>query len=206
MYPVVSMRAIREAERTLDAEAGAVDRVRRRLNRREFHVAADAILAATHVVLSGVGKSGHVGRRGAASLASVGVSATFMHAGEAMHGDCGQLRPGCVLITLSHSGAGAVCDMAAHVVANMTNVLLVAITADCESTLARLAHVTLSYECDADGGVDGLIPTVSCAAQGAYLDALTIAVATTNEIGLAEFGVFHPGGSIGSHIADVTNA
>jgi len=155
-----------------------------------------------HVVVTGVGKSGHVGRKAAATLASVGVRATFMHATEAVHGDLGQLGPNDVLMALSFSGASK------EIVEVMTasralGAQVVALTGAAQSPLAQGAHAAcvigpLSEACPLK-----LVPTTSTTAMLATTDAWAMALLTLKGQTATDYGRRHPAGSLGQAVKQV---
>jgi arabinose-5-phosphate isomerase len=194
-------QSFREAIRLLDREADAINDVRRQIaeNFGRFEGTVKKIMSAPHVILTGVGKSGLIAQRGAALLASVGIPASFMHPVDAVHGDCGRMQDGDLLIALSHSGeTGEVCHFVQHV---LDRVEVVGITAAGNSTLASMSNICLTYPVTEDGGQHGFLPTVSCAAQSGYLDALAVYIATEREVDPKMFLRHHPGGSLGRNLA-----
>lgn len=190
-------QSFREVTRVLNAEVEALEDVRDAIadSWRVFQVIASKIDEANHVILSGVGKSGLIAQRGSALLASVGVPASFMHPIDALHGDCGRIREGDVVIALSHSGeTDEVCHFVQHV---RDRVCVVAITSSDASRLGKLAHFNLAYPRRTDGGAHGFLPTVSCAAQTGYLDSLAVFIATDRGVDPQMFLRHHPGGNLG---------
>ena len=149
------------------------------------------------VVISGMGKSGHIGRKIAATLASTGTPAQFVHAAEAAHGDLGMLTRDDVVIVLSHSGRTPELAAIIHY-ATRNRIPLVAITADADSPLARAAnHLLLLPEAE-EGCPLGLAPTTSTTMQLALGDALATALLSARGFQAEDFGQFHPGGNLGA--------
>ena len=199
-------RAVRLARGTLEIEARALLGLQSRLG-SEF---ADAVLAVLRcegrVVVMGVGKSGHVGRKVAATLASTGTPAMFVHAGEASHGDLGMVTTDDVVLALSNSGETV--ELTSLLPAfRRLGVVLVVMTGGPESTLARHAQVTLSCAVDQEACPLNLAPTASTAAQMALGDALAVALLDARGFHAEDFARSHPGGALGrkllTHVRDV---
>lgn len=149
------------------------------------------------VIVSGMGKSGHIGRKIAATLASTGTPAFFVHPAEASHGDLGMITPDDAVIAMSWSGEtrelGAIIDYVSRF-----GVLLVAVTAAAESTLGRAADVALVLPRAEEACPNGLAPTTSSLLQLAVGDALAIALLEARGFTAGDFHVFHPGGKLGA--------
>ncbi|WP_420104488.1 KpsF/GutQ family sugar-phosphate isomerase [Bosea sp. (in: a-proteobacteria)] len=168
-----------------------------------FSRAVAMILAATgRVVVSGMGKSGHVGRKLAATLASTGTPAHFVHPAEASHGDLGMVRPEDVVIALSWSGETA--ELAALVgYTRRFRVGLIAFTANPESTLGREADIPLILPKATEACPNGLAPTTSTTMQIALGDALAVALLEARGFSRQDFFVYHPGGKLGAQLKTV---
>lgn len=168
-----------------------------------FARAVDLLAAATgRVVVSGMGKSGHVGRKIAATLASTGTPALFVHPAEASHGDLGMIVPGDAILALSNSGETAeLADLVAH--SRRFALPLVAITARAGSALARAADLALTLPAAAEACPMGLAPTTSTTMQMALGDALAVALLTRRGFTEADFRQFHPGGRLGTRLRRV---
>jgi len=168
-----------------------------------FARAVDLLAAATgRVVVSGMGKSGHVGRKIAATLASTGTPALFVHPAEASHGDLGMIVPGDAILALSNSGETAeLADLVAH--SRRFALPLVAITARAGSALARAADLALTLPSAAEACPMGLAPTTSTTMQMALGDALAVALLTRRGFTEADFRQFHPGGRLGTRLRRV---
>ncbi len=165
-----------------------------------FARAVDLLAAATgRVVVSGMGKSGHVARKVAATLASTGTPALFVHPAEASHGDLGMIVPGDAVLALSNSGETVeLADLVAH--SRRFALPLVAITARAGSALALAADVALTLPDAAEACPMGLAPTTSTTMQMALGDALAVALLTRRGFTEAEFHQFHPGGRLGTRL------
>jgi arabinose-5-phosphate isomerase len=168
-----------------------------------FTRAVDLLAAVTgRVVVSGMGKSGHVARKIAATFASTGSPALFVHPAEASHGDLGMIVPGDAVLALSNSGETAeLADLVAH--SRRFALPLVAITARPGSTLATAADVALALPQAAEACPMGLAPTTSTAMQMALGDALAVALLTRRGFTEADFHQIHPGGRLGARLQRV---
>ena len=157
---------------------------------------------AGRIVVSGMGKSGHVARKIAATLASTGAPALFVHPAEASHGDLGMIVAGDAVLALSNSGETAeLADLVAH--ARRFGIPLVAITARAGSALAGAADVALILPPAREACPMGLAPTTSTTMQMALGDALAVALLTRRGFGAADFRQFHPGGKLGARLRRV---
>jgi arabinose-5-phosphate isomerase len=170
-----------------------------------FGKAVDLLASVTgRVVVSGMGKSGLVSRKVAATLASTGTPAMFVHPAEASHGDLGMLVPGDAVLAMSNSGETAeLADMVAH--SRRFALPLVAITGRADSTLARAADVALILPQAVEAGPIGLAPTTSTTMQMALGDALAVALLTRRGFTAIDFHQFHPGGRLGTRLRRVAD-
>ncbi|GJE17118.1 KpsF/GutQ family sugar-phosphate isomerase [Methylobacterium marchantiae] len=153
-------------------------------------------------ILTGMGKSGHVGRKIAATLASTGTPALYVHPAEASHGDLGMIQPEDVVVALSWSGETT---ELANIIgyARRYRVGLIAITANAGSTLGREADICLTLPKAREACPNGLAPTTSTAMQLALGDALAIALLEARGFSAREFGIYHPGGRLGASLRQV---
>jgi arabinose-5-phosphate isomerase len=157
---------------------------------------------AGRVVVSGMGKSGHVARKVAATLASTGTPALFVHPAEASHGDLGMIVSGDAVLALSNSGeTPELADLVAH--ARRFALPLVAVTSRTDSALAQAADVVLRLPAAAEACPMGLAPTTSTIMQMALGDALAVALLTRRGFTAADFRQFHPGGRLGARLRRV---
>jgi len=199
-------RALQLARDTFDIEAKALLGLKARQG-PEFAEAVKVMLACTgRVVVMGMGKSGHVGRKIAATLASTGTPAMFVHPAEASHGDLGMVTPDDVVLGISNSGE--VDELTVILPAlKRVGVTLVAMTGRPESTLAQHADITLDSAVDEEACPLKLAPTASTTAQMALGDALAVALLDARGFREEDFARSHPGGSLGrkllTHVRDV---
>lgn len=159
--------------------------------------AADVIMATDrHIIIAGVGKSGHIGQKIAASLASTGTPSFFLHPTEASHGDLGMVVPGSVVIAISYSGESReLVDLLRYCKGN--GIPLIGMTRSAESTLGRSSDVLLQMPEVAEACPNGLAPTSSTTMALALGDALTIVLMARRGFSREEFGFRHPGGKLG---------
>jgi arabinose-5-phosphate isomerase len=170
-----------------------------------FGIALDLCAeAAGRVIVTGIGKSGHVARKIAATFASTGTPAQFVHPAEASHGDLGMIGAGDVVIALSNSGNSAeLGDIVAY--SRRFKIPLVAVTGDRRSTLAEAADVVMLLPGAAEACSMGLTPTTSTTMMLALGDALAVALLERKGFSTADFQLFHPGGSIGRKLLRVSD-
>ena len=198
--------ALALAHKTFEIEAAAVLGLKGRIG-PEFAQAVQRMLNCRgRVVVMGMGKSGHIGRKIAATLASTGTPAMFVHPAEASHGDLGMVAPGDVVLAISYSGE--VDELAAILPAlKRVGVTLVAMTGRVESMLAQHADIILSSAVDQEACPLNLAPTASTTAQLALGDALAVALLDARGFREEDFARSHPGGVLGrkllTHVSDV---
>jgi arabinose-5-phosphate isomerase len=192
---------IASAMRTLDAEVGGITAlsaaVRDGLG-RTFVAAVDLIHGARgRLIVTGMGKSGHVGRKIAATFASTGTPAFFVHPSEASHGDLGMITPDDVLMALSWSGETVeLKDLTDY--SRRFRIGLIAVTAEPDSTLALAADVVLKLPRAREACPHNLAPTTSTLMQQALGDALAIALLESRGFTAVRFAELHPGGRLGA--------
>jgi arabinose-5-phosphate isomerase len=199
-------RLIAQAREVLRIEADAVARLGERIGEPFARACALILACPGRVVVSGMGKSGHVARKIAATLASTGTPAFFVHPGEASHGDLGMVTRNDVFVALSNSGTTEELLTIVPVVKRQ-GAKLVAITGQPESTLARLADVHLDAGVEREACPLNLAPTASTTAALALGDALAVALLDARGFGPLDFARSHPGGALGrrllTRVADV---
>ena len=168
-----------------------------------FAQAAEVIMAASgRVIVSGMGKSGQVARKIAATLASTGTPAHFVHPGEASHGDLGMLTKGDVALALSNSGETAeLADIIAHT--RRFGIPLIAVASRADSTLVRQADIAILLPDAPEACETGIVPTTSTTMMLALGDALAIALMEHRAFTPEHFRLFHPGGKLGAKLLKV---
>jgi len=202
----LQVSALSEARRTLELETKGLHAVRVALDGAlgpKVEEACAAIRAAQarngRVIVTGMGKSGHVGRKIAATLASTGTPAHFVHPGEASHGDLGMIGNDDVVLALSWSGeAPELADIIAYT--RRFRVHLVAITSNAGSALGSAADTPLVLPPMPEACPNGLAPTTSTAMQMAMGDALAVALLSLRGFSARDFRQFHPGGKLGARL------
>jgi arabinose-5-phosphate isomerase len=192
---------IASALRTLEAEASGITALAAAIHNGlgQTFTAAAALIRAAHgrVIVTGMGKSGHVARKIAATLASTGTPAAFVHPGEASHGDLGMITSEDVIMALSWSGETAeLKDLIDY--SRRFGIGLIAITAAVDSTLAQAADVMLALPSAREACPHNLAPTTSTLMQQALGDALAIALLESRGFTALDFAKFHPGGRLGA--------
>jgi arabinose-5-phosphate isomerase len=203
-----AQRALDLAREALDVEGEAIRKLSARLGRDDSVPRAVALMMACkgRVVVSGMGKSGHIGRKIAATLASTGTPALFLHPGEAAHGDLGMVTSQDVLIAISYSGESSELAIVIPAVKRM-NVPVIAITGKPESSLALAADVHLDVSVEKEACPLNLAPTASTTATLALGDALAVALLELRGFKSDDFARSHPGGALGrrllTHVRDV---
>ncbi len=190
-------RVIRREAEALTLLEGALD--------TGFADAVNLILQATgRVIVSGMGKSGHVGRKIAATLASTGTPAHFVHPAEASHGDLGMVARGDVVLVLSNSGeTPELADIVAHT--RRFGIPLIGVASRADSTLIRQSDVAILLPQAAEACDTGVVPTTSTTMTLALGDALAIALMEHRRFTPQNFRDFHPGGKLGARLAKVSD-
>ncbi len=204
--PIDAARVRQLAVEALQIEADAVAALARRVDDR-FADAVRLLLASRgRAVVMGMGKSGHIGRKLAATLASTGTPAMFVHPAEASHGDLGMITEADAVIALSNSGESEELTAILPVIKRM-GVPLIALTGRADSTLGRHADVVLDTSVAKEACPHNLAPTASTTAQLALGDALAVALLDARGFKADDFARSHPGGALGrkllTHVSDV---
>ena len=197
---------IASALRTLEAEGSGVDALAAALRDglgTSFAAAIDVIRAAEgRVIVTGIGKSGHIARKIASTFASTGTPAFFVHPGEASHGDLGMIGNHDVILALSWSGETAELKNIADY-SRRHNIKLITMTAIPDSALAKVADVVLALPQAREACPHNLAPTTSSLMQLALGDALAIALLESHGFTAVDFGLLHPGGKLGTLLKTV---
>lgn len=199
-------RALRLAAQTFEIEADALLAIRAELSSAFVDTVRLVLACRGRVVVMGMGKSGHVGRKIAATLASTGTPAMFVHPGEASHGDLGMVTLQDVVLAISNSGESDELNVILPVLKRL-GVPLVAITGRAGSTLARHADQVLLCKVEREACPLNLAPTTSTTAQMAMGDALAVALLDARGFHEQDFARSHPGGALGRkllmHVRDL---
>jgi len=204
--PFDPQRALRLARHTFKIEAEALQALGDRQGEGFTNTVQAMLQCRGRVVVMGMGKSGHVGRKIAATLASTGTPAFFVHPAEASHGDLGMVTPGDVVLAISNSGES---DELASILPALRRlgVTLVAMTGKPGSTLASHADLVISSAVDQEACPLNLAPTASTTAQMALGDALAVALLDARGFREEDFARSHPGGALGRkllvHVAEL---
>jgi arabinose-5-phosphate isomerase len=188
-----------QARRVLDIEARAVADLASRID-GEFEHACELCLACRgRIVVTGMGKSGHIAGKIAATLASTGSPAFFLHPGEASHGDLGMITQGDVVLAISYSGETQEVLTILPLIRRL-GVPLISMTGKAQSTLAREADVHLDVRVNEEACPLNLAPTASTTATLALGDALAVALLDSREFTAEDFARSHPGGALGKRL------
>lgn len=194
------------ARRTLDIEARALTELNQRLDTSVERAVALMLACKGRVVVCGLGKTGHIARKIAATLASTGTPSFFLHAAEAIHGDIGMIGGQDLLIAVSYSGSGQEL-LTILPAAHRLGVKVIAMTGHNESELARLADVHLDVSVSQEACPLNLAPTASTTVALAMGDALAVACLEARGFGPDDFARSHPGGALGrrllTRVADI---
>ena len=195
----VAPRALALGRQVLDIEAEAVRTLSARLDDSFLH-ALDLILRCKgRVIVSGMGKSGHIARKIAATMSSTGTPAYFVHPAEASHGDLGMVAAEDVFIALSYSGESSELMTIVPIIKRM-GAKLISMTGNPVSSLARVADVHLNAAVDKEACPMGLAPTASTTASLALGDALAVALLDAKGFSADNFARSHPGGNLGRRL------
>ncbi len=193
---------IETGKRVVDQEAASLEKLRETIG-EDFSQAVDLILSAKgRLIISGMGKSGHIARKIAATFASTGTPAHFVHPAEASHGDLGMLAKGDVALVLSNSGeTPELVDVVAHT--RRFQIPLIGVASNPDSSLIKQSDVALILPKTTEACRTGIVPTVSTTMTLALGDALAIALMEHRDFTPENFREFHPGGKLGSHLTKV---
>ena len=204
MIDSLNERFIQIAKNTLEIESIAVEGLRKNLqNPEESHAFIHAVNILLNckgrIVVSGIGKSGHIARKVAATLASTGSPAFFVHPAEASHGDLGMIKQEDVLVALSYSGETNELLEIIPLIKRM-GAKLIALTGFPQSSLAKLADAHLNVHVDKEACPLNLAPTASSTATLAMGDAIAMVLLDSKEFNAHDFALSHPGGSLGKKL------
>lgn len=193
---MTTMDFIKSGTRTVEMEATAVNQLLPHIN-SNFSTACEIILGcAGRVVVTGMGKSGHIGKKIAATLASTGTPSFFVHPGEASHGDLGMITETDVVIGISNSGSTAELVTLLPLIKRL-GIPLISMTGDPESPLAKAASANLDVRVETEACPLNLAPTTSTTVTLVMGDALAIALLEARGFSAEDFAFSHPGGALG---------
>lgn len=193
------MNVIEIAKQVIQTEIQGLDYMSSRIG-QEFELAVEAIISTTgRTIICGMGKSGIIGKKIAASFASTGTPSFFMHPGEAFHGDLGMVKPEDVFIAISNSGETDEVLKLLPFLRDNDN-YIIAITGKSESTLSKHAHCNLDIAVPKEACPLQLAPTTSTTATLVLGDALTVALMNKRDFQPENFARFHPGGNLGRRL------
>ena len=194
---------LKAAKKVLKTEADALEKLKDDLP-VDFSDLVELILNLTgRVIVSGVGKSGHIGNKIAATLASTGTPANFVHATEASHGDLGMITEQDLCLLISNSGETVeMFDILTH--ARRFSIPIATISSNCESTLVKAANFQLCLPMADEACPIGMAPTTSTTMMLALGDALAVALMEAKSFNAENFKVFHPGGKLGAKLMTVS--
>ncbi|AJC15891.1 MULTISPECIES: KpsF/GutQ family sugar-phosphate isomerase [Pandoraea] len=192
-------RALEVAREVLRTEADAIERVSAHLDDSFFEAVSLLLACRGRVVVTGMGKSGHIGRKLAATFASTGTPAFFVHPAEASHGDLGMITADDVVVALSNSGeTGELVSILPMI--KRIGAKLIAMTGNAASSLGRLSDVHLDAHVEKEACPLGLAPTASTTAALALGDALAVTLLDARGFGAEDFARSHPGGALGRRL------
>ncbi len=202
--PGIGRDDLAAARRVLRLEAAGLERLAATLDSRLVEALDIVQRIGGRVVVTGMGKSGHVARKIASTLASTGTPALFVHPGEASHGDLGMVTASDALIALSNSGeTGELADLVAH--AQRYRIPLIAITGRADSTLAKAADVALVLPAAEEACPLHLAPTTSTTMMLALGDTIAVALLARQQFSEQDFHALHPGGQLGRRFIKVAD-
>ncbi|MBR5941187.1 MAG: KpsF/GutQ family sugar-phosphate isomerase [Neisseriaceae bacterium] len=191
---------IKDARKVLKIEADTLFALEKNLDESAFIGAVETVLNSTgRVVVVGMGKSGHIGRKIAASLASLGTPSFFVHPGEAAHGDLGMILPEDVVLALSYSGESSEVTKILNAIKHKGS-KIIAITGNTQSTLAKKADVVLHTQVDREACPLNLAPTTSTTVALAMGDALAVVLSRAKNFTKDDFAYSHPAGKLGKRL------
>lgn len=193
------MDIIKEAKNVFNIEIEALEKTREALDDSFEKILLKIVNCTGKVILTGMGKSGHIASKIAATFSSLGTSAFFMHPAEALHGDLGMISENDIVIAISYSGES---EEITRIIPNikLIGATLISITGNKNSTLAKLSDITQTLPEFSEACYLGLAPTSSTTAVLCYGDALAVVASKIYEFNNADFGKFHPSGTLGKRL------
>lgn len=197
--PITAANVLATARQVLNTEAEALQALAHRLDQPFLEAHRLLLECRGRVVVSGIGKSGHVGNKIASTFASTGTPAFFLHPAEAMHGDLGMIQPEDILLALSYSGESSEL-LAILPLLKRRGSRVIAVTGNPASSLARLADAHLDAHVEREACPHNLAPTTSSTATLALGDALAVALLVARGFSAEDFARTHPGGALGRRL------
>lgn len=194
------MSALQEIKKTIELEAAAIKALPEQLNSNFVEALYLIQNCEGKVIVTGVGKSGHIGKKAAATLASTGTPAFFVHSTEGVHGDLGMIERHDIVIMISNSGETAEVLSLLPSLEKM-KVKKIAVTKNKESSLAKACEVALTYQYKTEADHLGLAPTISATLVLVMMDALAVALCKDRDFKKEDFHLYHPGGSLGQQLS-----
>ncbi|AYW49818.1 KpsF/GutQ family sugar-phosphate isomerase [Tetragenococcus halophilus] len=200
----MKMEDIEIIRKVMKAEISSIKKQEQQLNsnKEEFNLIIKEILALKgHLIIMGVGKSGHIGKKLAATFASTGTPSFFIHATEAMHGDLGMITKDDLVIIISNSGETS--EALAPIDAiHRIGAMIIALTGQEHSTLARKSEFLLEVQVDREADTFNLAPTNSSTSVLVVGDSLALAISVLKNFTEEQFGMYHPGGALGRKLVE----
>ncbi|MEP0503657.1 MAG: KpsF/GutQ family sugar-phosphate isomerase [Paracoccaceae bacterium] len=193
-----------KARQVIDLEAQALEKLKSAIDERFDAAVAKIIETSGRVIVTGIGKSGHIAHKIAATLASTGTPAQFVHPAEASHGDLGMITPNDLVLAISNSGeAPELANLIAFT--RRFGIPLIGMTSRPESALATQSDMILQLPCVEEACGTGVVPTSSTIVTLAMGDAVAVALMQHREFTAERFRDFHPGGKLGAQLSRVTD-
>jgi arabinose-5-phosphate isomerase len=193
------MNRIQKFQEVLNTEASALINSAAIAGEEVIHATDLLLRCKGKIIISGIGKSGIVGRKMASTFSSIGLPAVFLHASEALHGDVGVCKPDDVAILISNSGSTAELLKLIPVLKSFA-IPVVSILGKTDSSISKLSDVVLNASCNSEADTLNLVPTVSSTLAMAIGDALAVVVMHEKNFSKADFSKLHPGGQIGKNL------
>lgn len=197
-------QVLNQAIEVLEIEAEAISSLKSRINETFFKAVELISSCKGKLVVTGIGKSGHIGRKLASTFASTGTPAVFLHPAESAHGDLGILSAGDVVLAISYGGESRELTTVLHYIARK-GIPLIAMTSKMESSLGKAAQVVLDISVKKEACPHNLAPTASSTATLALGDALAMSVLVQKGFAPSDFAEVHPGGSLGAKLVRVAD-
>lgn len=193
------MNSIERARNVFDIEIEALKIIRDSLDEKFYEVVETIHNCTGKVVVTGMGKSGHIGRKIAATMSSLGTPAFFVHPGEAAHGDLGMVEKDDIILALSNSGET---DEVIQLLPSIRKIgaKVISITSNFKSTLSKNSDISIIVKVEKEACMMNIAPTSSTTAVLVYGDALAVCLSELNNFKKEDFGVFHPKGTLGKRL------